>query len=662
MKRKLNKIILVSLVICNFQLQSQSVNPQKELYPIYENGLWGFIDHTGKIKISAKFRSAGQFSDGVAPVRLNGTYGYINRTGDFELPPKYDVAYSFFNGRAKVFMDGKPYYIDKDGKIIFEHNYSKIEGFQEDNISIVRTKTDHYGIINFQGQLLTDTTFLKIYPFLNGLTIVHGKNHNPYPEDDDLKPTYEVGVITSQGEFRIPFGKYKSLEQIHGGYYLAQRFNQTEQERHWSKRDALLDANGNQMFIFPPGSFFLDFYATGFHDGLAIIRIKNEDKNAQNDYYPGVINNKGEFIFSKKDGEKMTPFVVNRSFVQDTNDLWWLVNRRGEILNKTPYLNILPDDYQIKPEYFFQNGIQYVETKRGWISIDTNGTPLIAPLKLDYYSHQLTWRGDLIFTEEDISMQGKYSFRYGFWNTKSGQIVQPKFHQIRFSEFTDDLVFVVEDDRMGYIDHQGNYVWREKVIESTKKRGLNIDYMNRGYFYASSPYKEELAGPGGWGGSNNAFKESVESNNFEIGKLTMVVQTGQKKVYRKAYKGMKLYVANASQDTFYFSAQDSRLYLNIQALDKSGEWKDIEYLPSSWCGNSYHSLFIPPNHSWDFVVPKYEGEFKTKLRAKLRYKSKRDQKESEILYSNEFKGSINPGQFWRKEPYYSSGLMDPYND
>jgi hypothetical protein len=33
-----------------------------------------------------------------------------------------------------------------------------------------------------------------------------------------------------------------------------------------------------------------------------------------------------------------------------------------------------------------------------------------------------------------------------------------------------------------------------------------------------------------------------------------------------------------------------------------------------------------------------------------------------MLYSEEFSGSVNPGQFWRKMGYSPHGLMDPYYD
>lgn len=47
-----------------------------------------------------------------------------------------------------------------------------------------------------------------------------------------------------------------------------------------------------------------------------------------------------------------------------------------------------------------------------------------------------------------------------------------------------------------------------------------------------------------------------------------------------------MYVVNNTTNKITFNAQDSRLYMKMQAKDSAGEWKDIEYLPSSWCGNS----------------------------------------------------------------------------
>jgi hypothetical protein len=120
--------------------------------------------------------------------------------------------------------------------------------------------------------------------------------------------------------------------------------------------------------------------------------------------------------------------------------------------------------------------------------------------------------------------------------------------------------------------------------------------------------------------------------------------------------------------------------MKMQALNSNGEWMDIEYLPSSWCGNSYHSVELPQNHFWELAALRYEGSFKTRLRIDLTYVDPTDTKglprrdknfgldwtyreRRELkVDSNEFQGYVNPGQFWRKEEYFPRGLMDPYDE
>lgn len=106
----------------------------------------------------------------------------------------------------------------------------------------------------------------------------------------------------------------------------------------------------------------------------------------------------------------------------------------------------------------------------------------------------------------------------------------------------------------------------------------------------------------------------------------------------------------------------------VQAKNSNGEWADIEYLPSSWCGNSIHTLTLAPHEKWDFTTPVYHGINNTKLRIALYYIDQSFEAEYPwnrkelVVYSNEYNGSINPAQFWRKRDYRPSGLMDPYMD
>jgi len=194
---------------------------------------------------------------------------------------------------------------------------------------------------------------------------------------------------------------------------------------------------------------------------------------------------------------------------------------------------------------------------------------------------------------------------------------------------------------------------------TTGLKPLNINFKNRAYFYAASAPLPAAAGFGGWAQSDNLY-ETVEEKS-QPNKLIVLLNPNEPRVFAEKFSGFALYIINQTNDTIFFDAQDSRLNMKLQAQDKNGKWLDIEYLPSSWCGNSYHHVYLPSGHQWTFTVPEYTGTLKTHLRAVLSYKLGLDT-EGQLLYSNEIEGSVNPGQFDRMPKYKPNGIMDPYNN
>ena len=181
----------------------------------------------------------------------------------------------------------------------------------------------------------------------------------------------------------------------------------------------------------------------------------------------------------------------------------------------------------------------------------------------------------------------------------------------------------------------------------------NFKYMLRGYCYAASRIVDTKA-PGGYGSSNNFSLPIGWVVPAIKGKVILVAQTNKNVVLAEKYIGMKLHLINATRKKIAFEAQDSRLAIIQEALDENGEWKPVEYLPSSWCGNSYHQVFLGPNEYWSFAVPRYAGSFKTKLRFKLEGVNP--------IYSNEFEGSINKEQLSIQQGHSPTSIMDPYVD
>ncbi len=143
------------------------------LFPILQNGKFGYIDQFGKIAIEPQFNSAGRFSDGLAYVTIEGdhayidsrgkivirlrygefnlvspfsegmavvgnrgpgdhiqeTLGYIDKTGKLVIPLQFDNALPFSEGLAVASLRHKRGYIDKTGKFVIEPQYGVAGSF-----------------------------------------------------------------------------------------------------------------------------------------------------------------------------------------------------------------------------------------------------------------------------------------------------------------------------------------------------------------------------------------------------------------------------------------------------------------------------------------------------------------------------------------------------
>ena len=174
-----------------------------DLFPIKEDGLYGYATEDGEVIIPCKWKKARAFSEGCAAVMdENGMYGYVGKYGDVLIECEWKDAKPFKDGFAEVMdEDGEWYSInicgeiyreglaisvgdkekygfsDKNGKLVIPHKWKEAWLFRE-GMAIVKDQKDKFGYIDKTGKLVIPCKWIDAQDFYNG---------EAYVEDDDGK-------------------------------------------------------------------------------------------------------------------------------------------------------------------------------------------------------------------------------------------------------------------------------------------------------------------------------------------------------------------------------------------------------------------------------------------------------------------------------------------
>lgn len=612
--------IAFSLFISHSFCQNES-----RLFLFSENNKYGYINSKGDIIIPAQFYSAGNFSEGLAPVRLKGTYGYIDTKGDFVIPSKYDFAELFINETAKIYLNGKPYFIDKKGTITFEHNYKEIYKLGNHNYLEVLTITGKQGVVDKSGRIIIDSIFQYVGSFGDGVAVVSSFGESRLYD-------YEQGVIDTLGNWIVEFGKYDFIQYFVNGYSKVSMVDSNDK-----LREGVIDTHGNLLFIAPEKEWYFGDDGASFSEDVLSVNVY---ASAPEQNFAGVINNKGEILFSNQDWVYITPYKQNKAFAQDSKKQWHLIDKEGKIISRQNFSEI----EEIEHSWHRSIGDYYafgkVEDK--WGSIDTLGN-FKAFINGDKF-HSIQYLVDNIVR---VSIHSEEQFLDGFIDLSANYFVVPQFSGVVLPNlshpFDNELIYIDLEKEFGYVNRKGEFIWKGKKVFLEE---LNIDFMMPSYYHVSSSKNDNYSNRKLWTDNNNLSKSISKKKNSRTGQIQLMIDTTQLSKW-EGFDGYKLYVTNSTSDIISLACQDGRLYLKIQALDKNGKWNDIEYIYNSRCGHSYYYKSLMPNEYWEFDTPVYQGEFKTKLRAELSHiKVSKKSKKLITVYSNEIDGHINPAQFW----------------
>ena len=265
--KKVASAALFLIGLCVITLIFTIKTPNKKyggyLYPIYENGLYGYIDSIGNKVIEPRFLWCSTFSNNKALVvtdtifrevddsikylagesdtvekkyRLFAKYGYIDRSGEFVIPAKFvcyvnmlkdetdrDIKncshvfqqYTFRNGRALAYdtLTWRLGYIDKTGSVVIPQKYLYANPFS-DSLAIVYEKTSEpkysknvpvtsgylrAGYIDVQGTPITECKYESLTTFNSKRGIGKITEMYSFPEDSDSYSVHNI-ILNEKGE------------------------------------------------------------------------------------------------------------------------------------------------------------------------------------------------------------------------------------------------------------------------------------------------------------------------------------------------------------------------------------------------------------------------------------------------------------------------------
>ena len=168
--------------------------PSEGLYPVKisgsqglnsENDVWGVIDSKGVLQ-AARFSSQPYFSDGLAPFKKDGLFGFMDKTGKQVIKPAYKNVNSFSEGLAAVLTEnGQWGYINRKGDLVVKPAYIFAGRFNEGLAIVSSGKTSFdkdklSGAIDKTGKLVIPLQKISLGEFKNGKAIAESNYINYY--------------------------------------------------------------------------------------------------------------------------------------------------------------------------------------------------------------------------------------------------------------------------------------------------------------------------------------------------------------------------------------------------------------------------------------------------------------------------------------------------
>lgn len=199
-----------SIIDKNGRVLATNLGPGTGMYRFNNNrarcrsvdGMYGYMDPTGKRIVPPTFDAADDFSDGVAIVSKEGMYGLIDTNGRFVIEPQFSFLFNLGDGFYKAQVkDGKSGVINVKGETIVTTAYDDVFHLQRNYFMVENEYLN--GCFDITGkQIFPVSSTVQLF-FVDGLSQV----------SDGIK----FGMIDSLGHYFIP-AEYDSIGYFLNGY------------------------------------------------------------------------------------------------------------------------------------------------------------------------------------------------------------------------------------------------------------------------------------------------------------------------------------------------------------------------------------------------------------------------------------------------------------
>lgn len=315
--------ILVLPLLLTSVFAAQELNVA--LFPIVQNGKWGYINQTGKVVITPKFEQANSFVEGLARVKVAKLYGFIDQTGKLIVPARYQAAGNYSEGLARVMVASKWGFINKSGQMVIPAIFGDATNFSNGafsatlqpltqgnrqnrladrtgkfvsppNLNVVSTfseglalvatgdgKDFALGYINKQWEVVINPQYLNAMPFRDGLAVVQIRSGKSFVIDKMGKTVINNDSVSLDGFSEGLISFYQFNDKTSQGLYgfldkngvvaIKPRFQDVE---NFSEGLALVKFREKLGFIDSSGTFLIKPQfdnAESFSNGLAMVWV-----------------------------------------------------------------------------------------------------------------------------------------------------------------------------------------------------------------------------------------------------------------------------------------------------------------------------------------------------------------------------------------------------